>query len=300
MLIKKPWEVFLDEAGGASDGGGGTPNIADGGGDAGGGGGAEPPPGGDAGKSWLETLGDLGKDPSLQTFKDPASLAKSWVNAQKMIGANKVVIPGEGATEEEVAAFYNKLGRPEAADKYEIKLAEGREMDKNFADGFKGAAHRLGLNQKQVQALAEWYDSAAQEAMKGAADAGDAQLRGALAEYEKSLGGADKFKERLDAAKGAVRALTDEAFRKYLNDSGMGSRPEVIEHFAKLAAMLKEDKIRDGTGVPFSNQDPASIKKEIEDLETKMFTDLNSPNMASWVERRNALYERLGSARTGA
>lgn len=81
-------------SGGAAGSGGNAPapNIADGAtgsgtvsqsvGDSGGGTGEG---GGDA-KSWLESLPeDVRSDPSLKVFKDVSGLAKSYVNAQKMI-----------------------------------------------------------------------------------------------------------------------------------------------------------------------------------------------------------------------
>ena len=44
-----------------------------------------------------------------------------------MIGADKVAIPGKYATDEDWSEVYNKLGRPETADLYnlEVNLPEG-------------------------------------------------------------------------------------------------------------------------------------------------------------------------------
>jgi hypothetical protein len=41
---------------------------------------------------------DLRMEPSLRNFTDPASLAKSYVHAQRMIGADKIPLPGKTAT----------------------------------------------------------------------------------------------------------------------------------------------------------------------------------------------------------
>lgn len=295
----------MNEAGAGGEGGGTTFNIVD---DAGGGtppagaaGGATQPPAGDqSSKSWLEGLGDLGKDPSLQMFKEPAALAKSWVNAQKMIGADKVVIPKADAPEADWEAFYTKIGRPEAADKYEFKLPDGVKMDDNLAKGFKETAFKAGLTPRQVQSLVEWdAQQKIQQAKNFEAEQTNA-LRGALDEYKQSLGGEEKFKATVDKARVAVRALAGDDFKAFLRDSGVGSRPEAIAFFAKLADMMGEDKIRDGSGVPFKNEDPAAIQAQIEDLEKKMFTQTGSTNMQSWVEQRNALYERLHALRSNS
>lgn len=309
------FKLFLEEAVDGGSGGAGAsgavgsdqtaPNIADdivnpgasqqpvgdGGGNAGG-------SGGDA-KSWLEALpDDIKKDPSLQMFKDPSSLAKSWVNAQKMIGKDKVVLPGEKSTEEEWNAFYNKLGRPESPDKYEFKLPEGQELDEGFAKGFKEAAFKSGLSPKQVAGLAEWYGNATKASIEAQQAAQVNQLRESLQGYTQKLGGEDKFKARVDDARVALRSLANPELTEFLKTSGLGSRPEMIEFFANLKGMMSEDKIRDGTGVSFNGEDPSVLQKEIESIETKMFAEMNSPNMGSWVEQRNKLYERLNAARS--
>lgn len=297
--------------GGASGDGGATgsntaPNIGEGapntgtGGESVGGGGSGAGASGGNGTSWLETLPeDIKKDPSLQTFKDPASLAKSWVNAQKMIGADKVVIPGENATDEEKAAFYNKLGRPESAEKYELKAPEGYTLDDATTKSFKEAAHKLGLTTAQANALLA-FDA---ERQKSAVDAqGTAALnavREELKAYEEKVGGTEKYMARVDEARVAVQATTTPEFREFLKTSGLGSRPMVIEHFAELYKMMGEGKVRDGTGVPFGNEDPAELQRQINEIEAKLFSDANASNSGRdvWIDQRSKLYERLNRIR---
>lgn len=285
----------------AQPSGGAAANIADGGGAAAPAVAAKEPAAGDgASKSWLEGLGDLGKDPSLQMFKEPSALAKSWVNAQKMIGADKVVIPKADAPDADWDAFYNKVGRPESPDKYELKLPEGITMDDNLAKGFKEVAHKTGLSPRQVQKIVEWDAQQKIEQAKAMEASQTNELRGALDAYKQEVGGEERFKATVDKAKSAVRTLADDGFKKFLRDSGVGSRPEAIAFFAKLADMMGEDKIRDGTGVPFTNEDPAVIQSQIEDIEARMFKDTGNSNMSAWVEQRNKLYERLNGLRRNA
>lgn len=294
--------------GGGAGGSGGTPapaNIADGavnqgaaqqsvgdsGGDAGGG-------GGDA-KSWLDSLpDDIKSDPSLKMFKEPSALAKSWVNAQKMIGADRVIMPNDKSTDEEWNAFYQKLGRPESADKYEIKDASGKPVTDGVAKEFKETAFRLGLSPKQVAGLAEWNQATLNATQESAKTAELNQVREAINAYAQKLGGDDKYKARVDEARVAVRALANPELTKFLVDTGLGSRPEMIEFFANLKGMMSEDKIRDGTGVSFQGEDPAVLQKELEAVENKMFGDVLNPRVTEWSEQAVRLRERLNAART--
>lgn len=296
---------LLHEQAGDPPAGGGAPDITDPPA-----GGSNPPPaappasepgaGDPPGKSWLEGLGDLGKDPSLQMFKDPSALAKSWVSAQKMIGADKIVIPGKEATDEDWENLYNKLGRPKTADEYKFSMPEGVKEDENMSKAFKALAHKAGLSPKQAQAIVEWDAKNKLEQAKNYEANQNNTLKQSLDAYKQELGGEEKFKATVDKARVAVRALADDGFKAYLRDSGMGSSPQAISFFAKLADMMGEDKIRDGTGVPFTNEDPANIQAQITDLEAKMFKDINNTNMSSWVEQRDKLYQRLHNLRKGA
>ena len=65
---------------------------------------------------------DLRVEPSLRNFTDPASLAKSYVHAQRMIGADKIPLPGKTATDEDWANVWSKLGRPQAPSEYQLQF----------------------------------------------------------------------------------------------------------------------------------------------------------------------------------
>lgn len=295
--VATPSANIADPGTGSGTGGG---NPAGAGGGAGVGTGA--PAGGNA-AAWLDALPpEIKGDPSMQVFKESgvAGLAKSWVSAQAMIGKDKVLIPGEKATDEEWASFHAKLGRPETPDKYEFKLPDGQQMDEGFAKGFKETAFKAGMTPKQVQAAVEWYAKEAGARVESTQAAQAAALTQSIDAYRQSLGGQEKFMARVDVARQAVRALGDEKLTGFLKESGAGNRPEMIEFFAKLAGMMSEDKLRDGTGVPFGG-DPAEIEKEINAKESAFYSRFEGMTA---FDRRAAsedilkLRERLESMRS--
>lgn len=97
---------------------------------------------------------------SLEHIGDVGSLAKSYVNAQSMIGADKVAIPGKHATDEDWAEVHRKLGRPDSPDGYELDNAmpEGVDASDDMLNWFKGAAHEAGLTPQQAQKLLGGYN----------------------------------------------------------------------------------------------------------------------------------------------
>ena len=107
---------------------------------------------------WKASLSeDLRNDPSLASINDVASLAKGYVHGQKMIGADKIVIPKDDASPDEMNEFYNRLGRPE---KYEItkpQLAEGLEYNTDMETKMLGVLHEAGLSNAQANKVFAGY-----------------------------------------------------------------------------------------------------------------------------------------------
>lgn len=93
-------------------------------------------------------------------WTDNLAVIKSYANLEKLFGADKaghtVQVPGEGAEQETVDAFYNKLGRPEAADKYSVKPEDFNGVPEDAAKALQDLAHKEGLTEKQYAAIHKW------------------------------------------------------------------------------------------------------------------------------------------------
>ena len=116
-----------------------------------------------------ESLGDLGNDKSLESYKDLNGLVKSHIEAQKMIG-NSIRLPSKDLGPEDRQAAINELrGRlrqegimeaiPDSPDVYEFPIpqTEGYAPNKELIDGFKAAAHKAGISQPKATELFNWY-----------------------------------------------------------------------------------------------------------------------------------------------
>jgi len=75
--------------------------------------------------AFADSLGEEFKgNPIFKNFQDVNGLAKSYMHAQRMIGADKVAIPGKHATDAERLEVYQKLGAPVNIDGYYYPNAE--------------------------------------------------------------------------------------------------------------------------------------------------------------------------------
>src|SRR5210317_1189976 len=106
-------------------------------------------------KSWKEAISEeFRSDPNISKFTEIDALAKSYINATKMIGQDKVAVPNENSTDDQWNEVYGKLGRPESPDKYKLEVqSETVPLDENTVKQFAENAHQLGLNNKQAQGI---------------------------------------------------------------------------------------------------------------------------------------------------
>ena len=195
--------------------------------------------------SWKDSISEeYRKDPSIEKFTEIDALAKSYINATKMIGQDKVVIPNNNSTDDQWNEVYSKLGRPESADKYSLDVkSEVVNLDENAIKSFTENAHQLGLNNKQAQGILEFYKNN----MEGTAQQSKIDTETAQAQAEQQLRqewGRD-FDGKVKQAGALAKAnINPEVLDMTLsNGTRLGDHPEIIKGFAKIAGMMQEDKI---------------------------------------------------------
>ena len=98
---------------------------------------------------------DLRGNPSLQNFTDAGSLAKSYVHARSMIGADNIGRPQESWTDEQWTNFYSETGRPQDTSAYVADF--DNILSEEQANGFRQAVFEAGLSPKQFDKIAIKY-----------------------------------------------------------------------------------------------------------------------------------------------
>lgn len=216
--------------------------------------------------TWLEKTG---------LDKDLGKLAKTAYEQEKLVGAS-VRLPGEKATDEDRAKFWNKLGRPEEAEKYEFavpdKMPENLPYDGDRATAFKGFAHSIGLSQSQAAELHDYFVAdevkrfeGAAESEKGTQTATAQTVTDALIKRWGPLDG-EQAKTNLELGDKALlgtfgpEGIAELKALGAISEDGMILSEHLAVGFAKLgAALFKEDgQLRGdaaGTTNPFEEGD---------------------------------------------
>ena len=196
-------------------------------------------------KTWKEAISEeFRNDPNIEKFTEIDALAKSYINATQMIGKDKVAVPNKNTTEDQWNEVYDKLGRPESADKYSLNAkSEVVPIDENAIKQFAENAHQLGLNNKQAQGILEFYKNN----MEGMAQQAKVDTETAQAQSEQQLRQewGREFDTNVKKAGALAKAnMNPEILDMQLKDGmRLGDHPEIIKGFAKIAGMMSEDKI---------------------------------------------------------
>jgi len=233
------------------------------------------------------------EEKALDNFNNMEDFVKSYLHAQKLVGADKIPVPNKHATDEDWHEVFKRLGAPESPDDYKYNIKD-QELDQNQVQEFNKAAHQLGLLPKQAEGLIKFYNEMnGNNAASQEEAAAQAQLN---TETELKAEYGPQFAKRLDQAKKlAVNSLgSDFLENTYLQDgSRLGDNIKVIKAFSELADKLSEDEIIKGDGSEYMTA--KDIEKEINELtqEGSAYWSKTHPNHNKAVQEVLKLREML-------
>ncbi|MCP4974481.1 MAG: hypothetical protein GY914_12575 [Prochlorococcus sp.] len=266
-----------------------------------------------SGGTWRESLPeDLRESGSLKDIPDIPTLAKAYNDAQSYIGRS-IRIPGEDAgedtwndfnaklmdvpgmarvptedsTQEDWTAFYNTMGRPEAAADYRIERAEG--MQPSEAEGpLLEKLHELGLNSSQASGLVNWMN----QGVNVVNEDGERSQAEAISSLKDDWGQA--FDSKLKDAKAALQVYGDESLVNELNATGLGNNVQLIRAFAEIGKGFSEDPAIAAGESKSMGMTPAEARSQIDEIQGNpghaYFDDANPGHQAA-VERMQKLYQ---------
>ena len=225
--------------------------------------------------TWKDSISEVYRnDPNIQKFTEADALAKSYINAVRMIGQDKMIVPNKNFTEDQWEEAYIKMGRPESADKYSLDIkSDVVPLDEQAIKSFQEQSFKLGLNNEQAKGVLDFYKNnmeAQTQQAKVDAETSQAQAQNLL----RQEWGRDYDANIAKAKSLATANLAPEVFEMQLADgSRLGDNVDVIKGFAKIASMMSEDKI---LSTESENMDKS------EDIQTEIDSIMNDKNGPYW------------------
>ena len=230
---------------------------------------------------------------ALANFTSMDDFVKSYLSAQRLVGANKVAIPNKMATDEDWEEVYSKLGRPAKPEDYKYSFSE-EDINPDQLKNFNETAHRIGLLPKQAERIIKFYNEMNTQAEVDNQKLFEEKQTVAMTDLKKEFG--PTYTKRLDQAKKlATETLGNEMLNNTVLKDGtrLGDSVEVIKAFSMLADKLSEDEIIKGEGTGY--QTASDIEKEISELteDGSPYWQKTHPNHAKTVDRVFKLREQL-------
>jgi hypothetical protein len=195
---------------------------------------------------WTSSLNDDNKGyVQNKGFKDPAMVLDSYRGMEKLLGKKEQIIlkPEKADDVEGWNEFYNKAGRPEKADAYDLGLPK-EGTDENFAKWAKDNFHKAGLNQNQAAMLAKEYAAFSAGLIEKNTTDNSAILQQAEIELKKTWGAAfDQNKSIAEKALVAFGVQQDDIAKL---EAAMGP-VALAKLFHGIGSRLGEDSFIQGT-----------------------------------------------------
>ena len=210
---------------------------------------------------------------SLQNFQDMNGFVKSYLNAQRLVGLEKIAIPNHLATDDDWDQVYQKLGRPNNPNEYKYNLPKESKLDDNSLKAFSEQAHQLGLLPKQADGIINYYNELANASVIDANSKAETSRLEAEKTLRQEFGPA--YNNKINAAKNLASATLGDDFLSntiLADGSKLGDNPTVVKAFANLASKLSEDTIVKGDSPSYMTT--SEIEKQI--------ATLTQPNTPYW------------------
>lgn len=219
--------------------------------------------------NWKDSLApELKDDPTIKLTNTVGDMAKMLVNAQKMIGGDKIVIPGKHATTDDWKEAFHKLGNPRDIAEYQIEIDKETAplVDKEFVEQFKVQAHKLGVLPRQAGEMIKWFGNLNKEAWSKTEAEHETKLVDGMKALEREWGTA--FPEHLVRAKAAITTFADKNTTELMRNLGLGKNASFLKFMAKVGETLSEDQLRGagGTGNFAGRLTPSQANDKIKEI----------------------------------
>ena len=227
-----------------------------------------------ASASWRNSLpDDLKNEKTFERFKTVDDLARSYKSLQVEFynsgKADAVIPPKPDAPKDAWDKFYNKLGRPESLDKYDIKLGDDLAKKVTLEDHeiatIKQNAFDAGLTPKQAQKQLEMYAAGKVNAIEKVVLEDTSKFNQAEAALKARWG--DKYEEQKNLTKTMLTRFLPADLKEKVAD--ISNNPVIVEVMHEMSKLFKEDTILGDNG-SVASQTPEEMRAESRRL---MMTD---------------------------
>jgi hypothetical protein len=174
----------------------------------------------------------------LAKYQKVGDMAKAFLELDGKAASGG--IPGKDATPEEVAAFWEKAGRPKTADGY--SFAKDKENDGAL---FAEAAHKANLTAAQAEALYKNLNEAGAVRLNAVMQEQARQMKDTANALQAEYG--SKYSEKMELLTRGLAAAGPNV-GNIIRQAGLAGNPEIVKAFIAFGEMTAESGAARGKG----------------------------------------------------
>ena len=204
--------------------------------------------------TWTDQLpDDLKSNEAFTGFEKLGDMANDYLSMKGNVSdlegkvGNSIPKLGENATTEEQVAYFKAIGRPDDVAGYNFnkpELPEGVSFDDTLANDFKSRALDLGLTQSQATGLFDWYAAGLSTSHQAHAQQTEKEYDTCVENLKASWGA--EYDKNIAITTKAVNEFGGDELKQYLDESGAGNSPKLIQAFYNIGKAMSEDKLING------------------------------------------------------
>lgn len=222
-------------------------------------------------------------------------LGKSYINLEKLVSRDKVVMP-TGDDDEEGWERVAQAFRPEAPEKYDFgdrpQLPPDLPYDEDAENSYRNWAYANGLSPRQAKRLYEGFVKQQVERHAQFVSRRNEERKVAVHALQREMG------ETYDARMGRIGRMKDRYgdpdFTNFLNETGIGNDPRMVRFLDRIGQDMEGHTRLQGR--PEAQAKPQDIQQAISAFNSKhekALFDKSHPDHDRLVAERSKLFEAL-------
>jgi hypothetical protein len=224
------------------------------------------------------------KEPMFSSVKDMNDVVKGYYHAQKMVGADRVVIPNKNSTAEQWKDYYVKAGLPAGLEDYKAELPPSMD-NKEFNKLLTAKAYEMNIRPDQLSSIANEMEKYNEQIVTGY-EQEQAQEKEQTSEGLKKEWGND-FQRNLMGIQKTIEHFGGKDLLRSVLESPLSNDGHFLRLLNNITSKLnREDTFSQDVVQTFgmSSKDAQSKINDIYADNTGAYYDSNSPKHKSAVE----------------
>ena len=162
----------------------------------------------------------------------------SLIHAQKLVGADKIMLPSKTATEDDWKNVFHKLGNPQNIEEYKVNV-DGFNVEDPLSKGFIEAAHGAGILPSQAEKIVSYFNEANSKIAENVEADADADYQVEMNKLKEEWG--KDYDSNIKIAGNAFSEIFTQEEQAYYKEKGALSDPVFVRAMGRVGKTILDD-----------------------------------------------------------